>query len=285
MKTLVSSLSFTFVTAALALACTTTTTRVVEDLPPETAADSTLPTTPRAANAASFCAALCDRTESCDRSLDHQTCRNRCTNSYAAVFPKLRADVVALIVACFEEKDCKAVLSGELVATCTSEAVAQVAPSEAAIDFCDALGKARQKCGRAPAKSECLASAKLYDDGAIAEAANCTDRACASIDSCVAASFGFGGGSPPTPEQPECRSFPDAGSCASCAASCCAEATDCWDDYECRSIAVACADDGSSACMDTYQYSSYEAQTRALALLRCAKATCNDGCVWPSLVQ
>jgi len=66
-----------------------------------------------------------------DKALDHQTCKNACTNSYAAVFPKLREDVVELIVGCFDAKDCKTVLGGDVVGSCVSDAVASVAPSDA----------------------------------------------------------------------------------------------------------------------------------------------------------
>jgi len=76
-------------------------------------------------DAASFCAALCDREQQCDKALDHQTCKNACTNSYAAVFPKLREDVVELIVGCFDAKDCKTVLGGDVVGSCVSDAVAE----------------------------------------------------------------------------------------------------------------------------------------------------------------
>jgi hypothetical protein len=102
-------------------------------------------------DAASFCGSLCTRQESCDTSIDVQTCRNTCTNGFAAVFPRLRQDVVGLIVECIDAKDCKTVLDGSLVGTRAAAAVASVAPSEQATAFCDGLR--REEEVRMPTKA------------------------------------------------------------------------------------------------------------------------------------
>src|SRR5688572_13962277 len=145
-------------------------------------------TVPPASNATvsaeSFCTSLCDRQQSCDKGLDHQTCKNTCTNHNAAVFPKLREDVVGLIVECFGNKDCKTVLQGDVVNTCASEAVASVAPSPSAKTYCEKYSDAKKKCGTTVTTATCLNSAKLYDDDAIGQAQNCNGRPCGEIESC-----------------------------------------------------------------------------------------------------
>ena len=103
-------------------------------------------TSPAVTDAGSFCQAMCHRVQSCDASLDTQTCENQCTNTNAAVFPRLRTDVVNLIVGCFDSKDCKTVLGGGFVGACTADAIASVAPSAAASAFCDALSSAKKTC-------------------------------------------------------------------------------------------------------------------------------------------
>ena len=103
--------SFAFVLLSTTLgACAGTEHVYIDEKKPKPASE-TLPTE-ATSDAASFCSSLCGRQESCDTSLDVQTCRNSCTNGYAAVFPKLRQDVVGLIVQCFDAKDCKTVLEG-----------------------------------------------------------------------------------------------------------------------------------------------------------------------------
>jgi hypothetical protein len=238
---------------------------------------------------ASFCAAMCSREESCDKGLDAQTCENTCTNGNAAIFPRLRSDVVDLIVSCFDDKDCKTVLGGEFVGACTADAIASVAPSGAASSFCDALATAKATCSGAKSttKADCLNSAKLYDDLAIAQAQNCVKRACSEIDTCVDAVFGSLGGAPEATgtDTGSCSetTFSDLGQCASCAAdSCCTEATACYADGLCRDIAEACTTYGfsSTECAQAYSNasSSSSSQTRASTLFSCAASHCTSTC-------
>jgi hypothetical protein len=276
---------FPWLSASLLLACSAEN-RVVEIKKVPPAADQS-GTVPAARDAATFCQALCDREQACDTALDHQTCKNSCTNKNAAVFPKLREDVVDLIVTCFDAKDCKTVLGGSVVETCASEAVASVAPSEAATKYCEAYGKAKTKCGITTAKADCLNQAKLYGDGAIAEAQNCAERSCTEIDACVAASFGgFGASSPPKNPTNSCSGkFTDLGTCSSCAeTTCCAQATACAADSSCRAILVACANGGtsSSACYSAYSSASTSSRSLASAFSSCAQSGCTSSCGLPS---
>jgi hypothetical protein len=251
-------------------------------------AGETSETLPAVTDAASFCGAMCNRVQSCDKSLDTQTCQNECTNGNAAVFPRLRSDVVSLIVECFDGKDCKTVLGGEFVGACTADAIATVAPSAAASSFCDALAGAKKTCSGATSKTkaDCLNTSKLYGDAAIAQAQNCVKRGCSEIDTCVSAVFGSLGGSVTTTKPStsgECTSgqFSDLGSCSTCAeTSCCAEASACYGDSECREIARSCFVNGTSSTYCSQAYSSATTSARSLAstLLSCSSSKCSGTC-------
>ena len=211
--------------AALSVAACATTEKVTIADGGSPATGETSETVPAVTDAASFCSAMCGRVQACDKSLDTQTCENECTNGNAAVFPRLRSDVVDLIVECFDGKDCKTVLGGGFVAACTADAIATVAPSPAASSFCEALSSAKKTCSGATSqtKADCLNGAKLYGDSAIAQAQNCVKRGCSEIDTCVSAVFGSLGGSsttkPPTNGDTCSSTLSDLGSCSTCAAS------------------------------------------------------------------
>lgn len=248
-------------------------------IPPSGATtDSTIPAVH---DAATFCGALCDRTQACDQALDHQTCKNSCTNSYAAVFPKLRGDVVDLIVGCFDSKDCKTVLTGDVVSTCVADAVASVAPTDAANAFCTAKVTAKKKCSVTITKADCLEEAKLYGDAAIAQAQNCTARPCGEIDACVAASFGGIGKVSSTPKPTSCTGLTELGSCRSCAeSSCCTEAAACAADPQCRPIMSACAygTGSSTTCQQLGANLPSASYSLAQTYFQCAQASCSSSC-------
>lgn len=240
-------------------------------------------TVPATIDAASFCQAMCHRVESCDASLDTQTCENQCTNTNAAVFPRLRSDVVDLIVSCFDGKDCKTVLGGGFVGACTADAVASVAPSAAASSFCEALSAAKKSCSGSepPTKAACLDTAKLYGDLAIAQAQNCVKRSCTEVDECVSAVFGSLGASTPTPKPAGSCSgkFSDLGSCESCAeTSCCSETTSCYADSDCRNIVRTCfaAGTSSSSCSQAYTQAPSSSQSLAGTVFNCASSSCSS---------
>jgi hypothetical protein len=282
-----SSTLFSFAFVLSSTACAGTEHVYIDETKGPGPASETLPAE-ATADAASFCGSLCGRQESCDTSLDVQTCKNSCTNGFAAVFPKLRQDVVGLIVECFDAKDCKTVLEGSVVATCAEEAVASVAPSAEATSFCDGLSAAKKKCGSTTTKATCLGQAKLYSDGTIVEAANCTDRPCSEIDRCIAATFGELGGAgataTPKPSKNECTGqFTDLGTCQSCAEdACCAEADACAGDTYCRSYMAQCQDASGYSYSECAQILQYNLPTTSRQLLgayyNCASSKCSTSC-------
>ena len=242
---------------------------------------ATTPTT----DAASFCSALCERQASCDTSLDQQTCANACKNQNAAVFPRLRADVVEGIVSCVNEEDCKTVLGSGLVGTCASEAVAKVAPSATAIAFCDAMASTQQKCGGSSSKAQCLETAKLYSDEAIGEAQNCAGRKCTDVAACVSAVFGSFGSSTTTTTAPtaSCGSLSSAfgPACSACAQqSCCTEAQACSKDSGCMAIVNTCAAGSSASSSCSAALSSYPSSSASLAssFFACGQSSCSSSC-------
>src|SRR5688572_16043268 len=109
-----------------------------------------------------LCDDFCGKLNTCDNTNDSDTCGNLCKNSLASTLPKLREEIVSSISQCLQEKDCNTVLNKDPIATCAAEAVASAAPSADATAFCDALYKARTKCGDTSNKAACLSNSKLF---------------------------------------------------------------------------------------------------------------------------
>lgn len=251
---------------------------------PSTSTSGTYPSTD------AFCGKYCARVHDCDNASDEQTCTNSCVNSTAAVFPKLRPDVVDSIAACFDDKDCKTVLGGSVIGTCANEAVASIAPSAVATAYCEELDAAGKKCGKSRDKASCLNTAKLYNDNALTGARACTSKACADIDACVTAALGgFGKASPTTPS-----SGADAGTTCSLTGSsgrgacdvclrdsCCPEANACFSNSSCRSI-LSCVTScgGGSTCVQQC-FSAYSSGAAAASALYSCEATCSDPTACP----
>jgi hypothetical protein len=151
------------------------------------------------ASLSDFCTTYCGKLSSCDNTRDEQTCSASCDNQLAAMFPKLRSDIVSTIETCIKAADCKTSLDGGTIATCATQAEASVAPSAVASKFCDAWAGASTKCGSSIDKATCLDESKLFNDDALNQASQCTSKACADIGGCVSAtlgsfsSTGFGG--------------------------------------------------------------------------------------------
>lgn len=200
--------------------------------PPAVTADGTQP-----ADLDSFCSSICARETTCDSTLDDKTCQNTCHNGYAASFSKLRSDYVEKVEACVDATSCKTLEIG----TCVSDSIAELAPTDAAVSFCDAVSAS--KCSLGQTKAQCLNSYKQFDDSALADAQACTTKACTQVPSCIAAVFGSGT-SNPAPVKTTCSTstYSDLpNSCSTCAAnSCCTEATACAADSQCRALMSVC---------------------------------------------
>ena len=143
-----------------------------------------------------FCSGLCGRVHSCDNTQDEQTCADSCTNTNAAILPKLRGDVVSATETCIENKDCATVLGSNFVSVCVSQAAASIAPSQQAMSFCQSLSAADTKCGATLDMASCLDTVKIYSDSTISEGGACTQKACTDIDACLSATFDLSTSSP-----------------------------------------------------------------------------------------
>lgn len=250
-------------------------------------------------DAAAFCGGYCKKLVGCDNTKDQQTCENNCKNTNAAVFPKLRSDVLGKVSSCINGKDCKTVLGSDVVSACSAEAVASVAPSETGKRFCDDLQTTDTKCGKTLDKARCLDRAKLYNDKALTDADLCTKKACSDIDACVDASLGSITTSTST-------STPDAGTdtgtdsgqttcsavgpgqtfdfmtmqCNDCAASsCCSQAQACSNSPTCSALwqcLLGCQSDQTCRSYCAQQYST--AVTTFNAFANCFSGACTSAC-------
>jgi hypothetical protein len=253
-------------------------------------------------DSAAFCSGYCKKLVGCDNTKDQQTCENSCKNTNAAVFPKLRSDVLGKVSSCINAKDCKTVLGSDVVGACSAEAVASVAPSETGKRFCDDLGGTDTKCGKTLDKAKCLDRAKLYNDKALTDADLCTKKACSDVDACVDASLGSistststtttddGGTDTGTKDSGTMCSSVGPGktfdftgtsiACDDCAAtSCCSEATSCANSPTCSALwqcLLGCQSDTTCRNYCAQQYSSAVSTFNAFA--NCFSGSCSSSC-------
>lgn len=262
-------------------------------------ASSTQGTDP--AEVQSFCANYCANIKACDAKIDERTCSNNCENVNAALFPKLRSDVVSGISACFDEKDCKSTLSGNFDAACMKEAQAKTAPSNAALSFCTALQGSRTKCKVSADKSGCLNLAKIYADDVLADAELCAKNSCSDVDTCVGAALAIppgatiGGGTSPVgdgdvgsgdasyPVLPDACStsvLPTVSeSCKTClTGSCCAAMSACSNDAQCLALLSACSGSSSASCSATSNAVTSAARSLAASVSSCVDTKCDANC-------
>jgi hypothetical protein len=250
-------------------------------------------------DSAAFCSGYCKKLVGCDNTKDEQTCENTCKNSNAAIFPKLRADVLGKVSSCINAKDCKTVLGSDVVGACSAEAVASVAPSDTANKFCNDLNTTDTKCGKTLDKAKCLDRAKLYNDKALTDADLCTAKACADVDTCVDASLGsISTGTSTTTDGGKTDSGQmDSGSmcsavgpgqtfdfmqqaCNDCAASsCCSQAQACANSSSCSALwqcLVSCQTDQTCRNYCAQTYSSSVSTFNAFA--NCFQSSCSTQC-------
>ena len=126
----------------------------------------------------SFCDNYCSTVSGCDGAADLQTCNAECLNRSAATVPKIRTDILSSIQSCVKGKKCSEVLLGTVQQACANEVVAGASAPPSATEYCSALDKALLHCGMtAGDKSECLNSAKLYNDSTLNRATGCLGAA------------------------------------------------------------------------------------------------------------
>lgn len=254
--------------------------------------------TATASGASSFCGGYCTRLHTCDQTKDQKTCENSCANGNAATLPKLRSDIVGLISSCIDKEDCKTVLGGTVLGTCSAEAAASVAPSAQATSFCDAVAASAKKCNKSSNDTaSCLTKAKLYNDAALSDAKECTQKACADVDECIDAALGSleGTGSTSTSNTPEdagkkdakgtttdpgtCPAINVTDACSSCQASeCCTQATACANNSSCANIVDCAANCTDQTCIDDCESSYSSGASYFNSYLSCFSSACSTDC-------
>ena len=140
-------------------------------------------------SAMELCRSFCTRLNTCDTSRDLQTCVNACTNSNAALFPKLRTDIITSVATCIKQKDCATIAQDTSLRSCMIEAAAVIGPSPAVTSYCTAVDTAQTQCGVTIDKADCLTSVKVYTDATVADAMACAAKSCSLIYACTAATF------------------------------------------------------------------------------------------------
>jgi hypothetical protein len=110
-------------------------------------------------------------------------------NANATILPKLRTDLVAAAVTCYEQQDCASVINGSAWTNCTQSSAASLAPSGAAQAFCASLVSTAKKCSATADDAKCLETSKIYNDAALDDAASCTANACSAVNDCITAAL------------------------------------------------------------------------------------------------
>lgn len=137
-----------------------------------------------------WCGGLCQARETCDRTYDAATCSSACKNQSAAVFPKLRADVLVSQMECFASSDCKTVLDQKASQTCAATAAASVAPSDLCKEFCTQMSTKAVSCSfEKLSVASCLETFKVFADSAHEEGTGCLQKGCQDVGRCLMAAY------------------------------------------------------------------------------------------------
>jgi hypothetical protein len=148
------------------------------------------------ADLATFCQDYCTRINTCDATSQLATCTSSCSSANSTAFLTIRPDVITLVDQCIAAKDCKGLLSSTVVSSCSKDAAAAVAASDAANKLCDAVAASDTKCERTPDRAGCLENAKPYTDETLTAAKSCVDKACGDVTSCLMANLAVLSSSP-----------------------------------------------------------------------------------------
>jgi hypothetical protein len=235
---------------------------------------------PGVEGAVDVCAGLCARLVACDPDEDEDTCTSKCDNIISVFLSKVTDEFSRELLACIDDAACRDLEAGRAVPACSAEARARVAPSESAIDFCDAYAAAADKCGRSVDKAGCYLEAKIYNDEALSSARKCLSKTCADIDSCVHASLALPGESPaPSPASCTTELSYQAATCDSCMeSSCCAEDNACAAEPQCMSFYACAVKCTTSDCVQSCAYAYPRGEKVFDSLLTCMDNRCSASC-------
>ena len=125
------------------------------------------------------CDRACARAHECSSSVDAGVCAMDCKDDTAEIGPNLRADFLAALDSCVADLNCIELAGAAVFQTCQREATARVAPSDAAVDLCDAVVDTIKECtGLTVGSAGCLDGVKVFHDSALARAQSCQAMSC-----------------------------------------------------------------------------------------------------------
>jgi hypothetical protein len=138
------------------------------------------------------CDAACERLQVCDSDVDIVECANDCKSAAAEIGPRLSTAFYAELDACIAEANCVQLAVMPIAQACQREAAAQLAPSGAARELCDAVEASIQMCvGITVGTAACLDSVKIFSDSALRAARTCETMSCDQRNECLQAELGI----------------------------------------------------------------------------------------------
>jgi hypothetical protein len=137
------------------------------------------------------CDAACARAHECNSNVDVESCASDCRDDAADIGPQLSGSFLAALDACVAEQTCPQLALMPAVQGCQREAAAQLAPTQAARDLCDAIVASLQMClGISVGTAGCLESVKIFSDSALVSARACAAMSCDQRTGCLQTELG-----------------------------------------------------------------------------------------------
>jgi hypothetical protein len=139
----------------------------------------------------SSCDAACERAHSCNSDVDVAACASDCKSDAADVGPRLSSAFLGELDACIAEANCVQLAAMPAAQACQREAAAQLAPSAAARELCDAVVASLQMClGLTVGPAGCLETVKIFSDSALSAARACDKMSCDQRSACMSRELG-----------------------------------------------------------------------------------------------
>jgi hypothetical protein len=138
------------------------------------------------------CDRACARAHECSSSVDEADCAMDCKDDTAEIGPNLRGDFLAALDSCTADLTCIEFAGAAVFQTCQREATARVAPSDAAVDLCDAVVDTIKECtGLTVGTAGCLDGVKVFHDTALTRAQTCEAKSCDQRVACLRDQLGI----------------------------------------------------------------------------------------------
>ncbi|HMI92977.1 MAG TPA: hypothetical protein VK509_16505 [Polyangiales bacterium] len=137
------------------------------------------------------CDAACARAHSCESDVDVEACASDCKRDAADVGPRLSSAFLGELDACVAAANCVQLALMPAAQACQREAAAQLAPSAAARELCDAVVASLQMClGLSVGTAGCLDTVKIFSDSALVAARACDEMSCDQRSACLSGELG-----------------------------------------------------------------------------------------------